>query len=95
MSLTNLIRPKHDDTDYKIYTETALYVASNLISACETTSNIGLTSSSHSPSPPVAVLLPVSGDDSVLPAELFEGILQGCGHHAVYALQTTRAKQPA
>ena len=35
------------------------------------------------------------GADSVLPEELFEGILQGCGHHAVYALQTTRAEQLA
>lgn len=37
--------------------------------------------------------LPSSGDDSVLPAELFEGVLQGCGHYAVYTFQTARTKQ--
>lgn len=43
-------------------------------------------------SPSVTVLL-LLGDDSVLPAELFKGVLQGCGHHTAYALQTTGAGQ--
>lgn len=41
------------------------------------------------------LLLSVLGVDSVLPAELFEGVLQGRGHHAAHALQTTRAKHLA
>lgn len=38
---------------------------------------------------------PSLGDDSVLPAELFKGVLQGGGHHAAYAFQTTRGEQLA
>lgn len=38
-------------------------------------------------------MLSSAGADSVLPAALFEGVLQGGGHHAVHAVQTVRRKQ--
>lgn len=40
-----------------------------------------------------AYLLSPAGVDSVLPEELFKGVLQGGGHHAVHAFQTIRRKQ--